>query len=539
MGLIRAIKEGAKTTANTVGGAVKETASGIGGSVFSGIKDAFEGTIHSAMWVEYFVSGDMSNGILMKRGEKVNAKTGKNAKGDDNIITSGSGIDVQEGQCMILVENGRIVEFCAEPGRYTYDSSLAPSFFYGENKGLAAVAEEFKRQFATGGTRFNTQRVYFINMGVIWDPIKWGLGSIPFRHTVESPVNPNLNRAISIAMKAHGTIQVRIANPLNFYKSYGAQLAGGDNNGVISMAMLEERVFSGVKSKIGTAISAAITNISNMKPCRYADIMMHHQEIDEMVTEHLASTTYGQSGFGFSDFAIEGSPEVNSEYTDKIAALEDAVNMATDPLMAQYSIEAKRVGALDKAAGESGATGLMNMGMVMPGGMFGGQASNFAQFAQMPQYQQPQAAYGQPQQNMYQQPQPQATPAPAVAPQATSDSWTCSCGETNVGKFCMSCGAKKPEPVQAGAWVCSCGNSNTGKFCMNCGAKKPEETNDASWTCSCATENTGKFCPNCGSKKPEKPKKLRCDKCGWEAEEGVVTKFCPNCGDIVTEADFS
>ena len=75
-------------------------------------------TTTGAAWTDYFESGDMSGGIIMKRGEKITGPNSRN-KGDANLITSGSGIDVQANQCMIIVENGAIVDFCAEPGRYS------------------------------------------------------------------------------------------------------------------------------------------------------------------------------------------------------------------------------------------------------------------------------------------------------------------------------------------------------------------------------------------------------------------------------------
>ena len=221
--------------------------------------NAGKGTVHSSIWKEYFVSGDMSGGVLMTRGQKISTTTNKNTKADDNLISSGSGIDVQEGQCAIIVDNGRIVDFCMEAGRYTYDASTSPSLLSGNNKGLAALGKEFLNQFAAGGQRFSTQRIYFINTGNIWEPLKWGCGNIGFTHTFQP--NPNINPIrVSTMMKAHGTVQIHIDNPVNFYKAYGAQLAGGDNSGRSVMSAVAGTILSGIKTGLNSGVATAIAD---------------------------------------------------------------------------------------------------------------------------------------------------------------------------------------------------------------------------------------------------------------------------------------
>ena len=197
----------------------------VASSALAALGGAIDTTL-SASWVDYFESGDMSNGVIMKRGNKIVTKGSKN-RGDENIISSGSGIDVQENQCMILVENGRIVEFCAEPGRYTYDASTAPSLMSGGNKGLKALAESIGQQFLAGGQRTNTQRVFYINLGEI-QGFKWGSGNITFDHWERDITTGQPVWHIATTLMGNGVYSIQVTDPARFFSVRGAQKAGAD-----------------------------------------------------------------------------------------------------------------------------------------------------------------------------------------------------------------------------------------------------------------------------------------------------------------------
>lgn len=457
--------------------------------------DSLNGALESGLWKEYFTSGDMSSSVLMKRAEKVVIGKGKNTKSDDNLISSGSGIDVQENQCMIIVDNGAIVEFCAEPGRYTYNASSQPSLYAGENKGLKSFGKEILNQWSAGGQRFSTQRVYFINMGQIYDPILWGLGNVTFIHSFQPVPTMNPIRK-NVTLKAHGTIKTRIENPVDFYKEIGAQKAGGDNDGLITIASLGDSLFKSLKSAISNAISTSISKLGRENVVSYAEIMAFSDVISEYVTERMQEHSLVKAGFAFYEFYIEGSPELTEKDYEDISEMENKYNMASNMAVANYDIQKTFAKGFENAGQNGGVSSIMGMGMAMGGGGFG----NFGQFQQQA-----------PQQPV--QPQPVApvvhTATQVISSQNSKDTWICECGHTNTGKFCMECGS--PKPLKE----------------------------DSIWVCHCGTENTGKFCMECGSKKPEPKKKLVCDKCGWTAPEGTEkVKFCPECGDIVTEVDY-
>ena len=73
----------------------------------------------------------MDKEVMVTKGQKRISGRSSNTKGSDNIISNGSGIAVADGQCMIIVDQGRVVEVCAEPGEFTYDTSTEPSIFAG------------------------------------------------------------------------------------------------------------------------------------------------------------------------------------------------------------------------------------------------------------------------------------------------------------------------------------------------------------------------------------------------------------------------
>ena len=129
---------------------------------------ALGGTL-ADQWKEFFYCDAMDKDILVKRGRKRTSFRSANTKGNDNVISNGSGIAVADGQCMLIVEQGKVVEVCAEPGEFTYDSSTEPSIFTG-NLG-DSIKETFKivgKRFTYGGDMQKTSGF------IISTPRSWG-----------------------------------------------------------------------------------------------------------------------------------------------------------------------------------------------------------------------------------------------------------------------------------------------------------------------------------------------------------------------------
>ena len=115
-------------------------------------------------WKEYFYCESMSKDVLATKGQKRTSKRSSNTKGNDNIISKGSIIAVADGQCMMIVEQGKIVEVCAEPGEFVYDSSTEPSIFCGSlGLGIKETFRTIGKKFTFGGDTAKDQRVYYFN----------------------------------------------------------------------------------------------------------------------------------------------------------------------------------------------------------------------------------------------------------------------------------------------------------------------------------------------------------------------------------------
>ena len=459
---------------------------------------ALGGTL-ADQWKEFFYCEAMPKEVLVTKGQKRITSRSSNTKGNDNIISNGSGIAVADGQCMIIVDQGKVVEVCAEPGEFTYDSSSEPSIFAGKlGESIIATFKTIGKRFTYGGDTGKDQRVYYFNTKELIDN-KFGTPNpIPFR-----VVDSKIGLDVDVSIRCSGVYSYKIADPILFYTNVC---------GNVEKEYTRDELDSQLKTEFVSALQPAFGHLSELE-LRPNQIVTHNTDLENAMNDAL-STKWGElRGLKVVSIAL-GSVTLPDEDADMIKQAQRAAIMR-DPTMAAATLVGAQADAMKTAAGnKAGAmTGFMGMGMAMNAGGGAGAAQNLF-------------AMGQQQQQQAQQ----AAPAPG--------GWTCACGASVNGNFCPNCGAKKPEPKPAaGAWKCSCGATASGKFCPECGAPKPAD--EAGWTCSCGTVNKGKFCQNCGAKKPEGAPLYRCDKCGWEpADPKNPPKFCPECGDKFDENDI-
>ena len=455
------------------------------------------GGVLADQWKEYFYCEAIPANILAVKGQKRASGRSSNTRGSDNIISNGSVIAVADGQCMIIVEQGKVVDLCAVPGEYTYDTSTEPSLFSGDlSENIGAVFSNIGKRFTFGGEAPKDQRVYYFNTKELTGN-KYGTPSpVPFR-----VVDQRAGIDIDISLRCFGEYSYRITNPMLFY----ANVCGN-----VDTAYDRREIEGQLKTELLTALQPAFARISEMG-IRYSALPGHTQELSEALNQVLSAKWRDLRGL---EIVSLGVSSVKASEEDEQMIKEMQRNAAfMDPTRAAAHLVGAQASAMQSAAQNQGAGPAMAfMGMNMAGNAGGVSV-----------------------QSLYQMGQQQAAAAPAAS------GWVCpSCGAQATGKFCPECGAKKPEPKPAAdSWTCpSCGTQASGKFCPECGAKKPVVQPDG-WVCACGAVNKGKFCPQCGAKKPAGVPQYKCDKCGWEpADPTHPPKFCPQCGDPFDDGDI-
>ena len=421
------------------------------------------GGVLADQWKEFFYCEALDMDTLVVKGSKRVGGRSSNTKGSDNIISNGSGIAVADGQCMIIVEQGKVVEVCAEPGEYTYDTSTEPSIFAGSfGDSLKETFKAVGKRFTYGGDTGKDQRVYYFNTKEIMGN-KFGTPS-PIIFEV---MNKRIGFSRTVNVRCNGVYSYIITNPLLFY----TKVCGN-----VEQAFTRDQIDEQMKTEFVSALQPAFGALAEME-LRPAQLPAKVNELKKAMNDALQYEWVESRGISVEKIALNPIT-LNPEDMKKIQEMEDSMSYGSNAAMMAGRMTTATANAMETAAGNS--AGAMTGFMGMAGGAMGGGFNAAQNFYQMGQQQQA------------------AAPAP-VAPAA--DGWKCACGAMATGKFCPECGAKKPEPQVAGGWKCSCGATATGKFCPECGQPKPAEA--AGWTCSCGTTNTGKFCQNCGGKKPE------------------------------------
>lgn len=395
---------------------------------------ALGGTL-ADQWKEYFYCEAMEKDVMVTKGKKrVNSRS-SNTKGNDNIISNGSVIAVADGQCMMIVEQGKVVEVCAEPGEFKYDTSTEPSIFTGNlGTGIKETFKTIGKRFTFGGDTGKDQRVYYFNTKELVDN-KFGTPNpIPFR-----VVDSKIGLDVDVSVRCSGIYSYKIADPLLFYTNVC---------GNVEQAYIRDTLDSQLKTEFISALQPAFGKLSDLE-LRPNQIVSHNTELEDAMNIALSKKWGELRGLKVVSIAL-GSVTLPEEDAEMIKQLQRTAALQ-NPNMAGATLVGAQADAMRAAASNtSGAmAGFMGMGMAMNAG--GMNAQNLF-------------AMGQQQQ----------------AQTAQVNGWTCSCGMVNKGRFCQNCGARKPEGTPQ--YRCDkCGwqpedPTHPPKFCPECG--DPFDEND-------------------------------------------------------------
>jgi membrane protease subunit (stomatin/prohibitin family) len=423
-----------------------------------GLIKAFFGAANSTLadqWKEFFYCEAMDKNTMVTKGQKRVSGRSSNRRASDNIISNGSGIAVADGQCMIIVEQGKVVEVCAEPGEYTFDRSTEHSIFAGSlGQSIIDSFKTFGRRFTYGGDTGKDQRVYYFNTKELIDN-KFGTPNpIPFR-----VVDSRIGLDVDVSVRCSGVYSYEICDPILFYTNVC---------GNVEQDYTRSELDAQLKAEFISALQPAFAKLSALE-MRPNQIVAHTTELEAAMNDALSAKWASLRGLRVVSVAL-GSVTLPDEDAEMIKTLQKSA-VLRDTNMAAATLVGAQADAMRTAAGNSAGamTGFMGMGMAMGAG--GANAQNL--FAMNPQ--------------------------PAPAP--TANGWTCACGTVVTGKFCTECGAKRPEKQ---GWTCACGSVNLGKFCPECGAKKPAAAplyrcDKCGWIPE-DPKNPPKFCPECGDR---------------------------------------
>ena len=421
------------------------------------------GGVLADQWKEYFYCEALDADTLVAKGKKRVSGRSSNTKGVENIISTGSVVAVADGQCMIIVEQGKVAELCAEPGEFVYDASTEPTIMAGNlGDSIGAVFKNIGKRFTFGGEAPKDQRIYYINTKEIIGN-KYGTpGPVPFR-----VVDQNIGLDVDISIRCFGEYSYRICNPILFYTNVC---------GNVSAEYDRTQIDGQLKSELLTALQPAFAKISGMG-IRYSALPGHTMEMADALNDVLSKKWRELRGVEIVSMGVS-SVKASEEDEAMIKELQRSAVYRNANMAAAKMVDAQAEAMKTAAANPNGAMmGFMGMNMAQQAG-----GLNANQLFQMGQQQ---AA---------------AAPVAPVAPAAPAGGWKCACGAVNTGKFCIECGSKKPED----GWKCACGSVNKGKFCPECGAKKPAgamqyKCDKCGWEPEKGT-TPPRFCPECGDK---------------------------------------
>ena len=288
----------------------------------SGIAGAVVGagsSVLSDQWKEYFYCDAMDKNVLMTVGQKRTSRNSANTKGSDNIISNGSRIAVADGQCMIIVDNGKIVEVCAEPGEFTYDTSAEPSIFYGGlGKGIVDSFKKWGERVTFGGDTARVQKVYYFNLLEIMDNLFGTPNPVMFR-----AVDKNIGLDMEVNLRCNGRYSYRLTDPIVFYKNVAGNIADG--------IFTRDKIDGQLKAEFIDALGTGLAEIADLE-IRPNQLPKHTEELKNAMNNALAESWAQDRGISIEKIAMS-VPTLTPEDMKMIQDLQRASAMGNSAAM--------------------------------------------------------------------------------------------------------------------------------------------------------------------------------------------------------------
>ncbi|MBR7039595.1 MAG: SPFH domain-containing protein, partial [Oscillospiraceae bacterium] len=313
------------------------------------------GSVLADQWKEFFYCDSIPAGTMMVKANKRTGKKSSNTKGSEDIITNGSVIAVADGQAMIIVDQGRVVEICAEPGEYTYDTSTEPSIFSGGlGHGIVESFKTFGKRVSFGGDTAHVQRVYYFNLKEMMDNKFGTQNPVPFRVSY-----PEIGRSFTAGIRCNGNYTYRIVDPILFYTN----VVGNTATDYGRNSALEQQM----KAELLDALQPAFAAVSDMG-IRYDQIALHNREVKDELNKALAKDWREKRGLELGNITFN-SATMSKEDEDRIKKYEDLA-WAANPMNAGAVLTDAQAEAMKTAAGNQGGAmmGFMGMGMAQQAG---------------------------------------------------------------------------------------------------------------------------------------------------------------------------
>ena len=374
-----------------------------------GLIQAFKGSVSGELanqWKELFVSDSMSADTLVKRAEHKVSGRSSNTKGDADVITKGSAIIVNEGQCALLVDSGKIIDVAAEAGAYEWEENGSASIFAGD---FGDIFKEFGRRFTFGGEKPVQQRVYFVNTKDIVG-LKFGTPSpIPFRI-----LDNNVGLDMDTTLKCNGNYSMRVSDPTQLYVS----LAGN-----VKDEYTIEDIQDQLRATFIAALQPALGKLTNLG-VRPSAIPSYTKEMSEAMGEELNSDWTNKYGLAITSVQIL-TTVIPDEDAATLKELQKTGAFRNQSMAGAALIGAQAEAMKNAASNPNGAMmGFMGMNMAMQAGGANAQDLLNAGAATTGTNQMAGTANG-----------------GATA----GNRWFCpNCGNENFGNFCVNCGTKRP-----------------------------------------------------------------------------------------------